>query len=105
VSEPLTIPGYQPAEIDLWGVRYVSLPATRTVIQKTEAAQEKAISATDNDDAVAALAAVIDLRLKPVVAGSRRASTLIKDKWKNDELTIDQLTTFLQRLEVADRPT
>lgn len=95
---------YLPVEVDLWGQAFKTVPATRSVGKKVEGFQEQVEAATDSDQVVAAVGNILDVRIKPV-EGTRKASTVIKEKWKADELTLDQLLAFLGDLEEADRPT
>lgn len=95
---------YEAVEVDLWGSPYRTVAVTRSVSGKADAAHDKINAAEEPDAIVGAIAEMIDLRVRPV-EGTKKASTLIKEKWKADELTVDQLFGFLGAIEEADRPT
>ena len=95
---------YEPVEVDLWGTPFKTQPLTRSLDQKIDGFQDKIDQAEDADQIVAAVAELLDIRLVPL-EGTKKASTVIKDKWKKDALTTAQLLRFLGNLEEADRPT
>lgn len=95
-------------EVDLWGGLYKLIPSTRSVIKKAEGLQDKAAEVEDEDAAVEFLAKALDLRVKPTKKGQRKASTMVIEKWKADELSQAQLLGFLANLAEAEdeaRPT
>ncbi len=96
---------YEPVEVDLWDVQYTTVPLTRSVSLKTDSVQDRINAAVDQDELVAAIGDLLDLRLQPTVKGSRKPKTLVAEKWKADAVTIDQLFAFLANLGEADRPT
>lgn len=94
---------YAAVEVDLWGAKYETVPQTRSVTQKADAIEGKIEGAESADDLVSAIADAIDLRVKPV-EGTKKASTLIKEKWKADELSLPALLGFLDGVRAADHP-
>lgn len=95
---------YHPVEVDLWGKQFVTVPATRSVSEKAEPLIDKLNEATDLEDIVKGIGALLDIKLNPV-EGAKKASTLVREKWKADEVTIDQLNKLLDDIREADRPT
>lgn len=107
---PIAITDYKrarPIEVDLWGhlFEYVSLT------KKTEATVTDALAQINKDfetedlskhaTQVKAFAARMDVRLKPSAGGKKRASTLLKQKWTNDDLTMPQCDQFWEAVEEA----
>lgn len=95
---------YQPVQVDLWGAAYETVAATRSVTEKVDPLIDALNAAETPDDIVKAIGALLDVKLK-AVEGARKASTLVKEKWKADQLSIDQLTKLLEDIQEADRPT
>jgi hypothetical protein len=97
-------------EVDLWGVIFNAVPITRTLQRELDelnaAFQDIDEDADDADDqAVEMLASMLDVHVKPAGGRKKKASDFIVEKWKGDELTVEQLLTFQQRLVEAVRPT
>lgn len=92
-------PGYEPAEVDLWGQAYETVPATRSVCRKAAALEREAeqTDGGDDDSVVKLYADLVDLRLVPK-GHKTKPSTVITAKWKAEELTVAQLTRFLAKL-------
>lgn len=117
---------YEPVEVDLWGKPYETVPATRSLAIKgaplidklndlrtsvdykdlglAEDADPAAVQAAITDELVKAMGKLLDLKLRPV-EGTRKASTLVREKWNADEVTLAQLETLLEDIGEADRPT
>jgi hypothetical protein len=97
---------YEPVEVDLWGSEFHTKPATRSSAKLGQEIQARIDAApNDSDEAVKALAELVDLRLQPANGKRTKASTLIVRKWEADELSMPQLFAFLEDLGEADRPT
>lgn len=99
----VAIGGYTPVEVDLWGHPYETVAATRAVSEKARPLVDKLQTVESPDTLVETMAAIIDLRVRPV-EGTRKASTLIKAKWRDDEVTVDAVTQLMKDLREADRP-
>lgn len=91
---------YEPVEVDLWGELHKTRPVTRTVEKAIVKANEKLNVAETTDAQVKCLAEIIGLRLE----NSAAAAAVIDKKWKADELAVEQLVAFAERLTEADRP-
>jgi hypothetical protein len=94
---------YEPVEIDVFGADYRTVPQTRSITQKGDEIEAKLEAASTPDELVAAIGDAVDLRVKPI-EGTKKASTLIKERWKADEVTLDSLLRFLDDVRAADRP-
>lgn len=101
-------------EVDLWGSLFVTVPITRSVQAKMEVLEQQVLDfqraddetvEQENDRFVALQADLIDCAVKAAAGGRKKASTLVLERWNKDELTLDQLVTFRQRLAAAVRPT
>lgn len=103
----LTIRDLASVEVDLWGKKFVTVPATRSVLGKVTALEGKLDELTDDqlDEKVELLTQVLDLRLKPAGQGRKKAGELVLEQWKADELTLPQLFEFANDVAGADRPT
>jgi hypothetical protein len=86
---------------------------TRSVEKKLTECDKKIREVIGDDDAdgdklVPVLAEALDAMLDPEGNNKRRAKTVVMEKWKADELSIDGLRRFaddLQERAVAARPT
>jgi hypothetical protein len=103
--------GPKGVEVALWDdVIFDLVPITRSRQRDLDALQkqfeeldEEAEDATDK--AVELLAKMLDVQLKPTNGHRKLASAFVVAKWQSDELTSDQLMTFVQRVAEAGRPT
>jgi hypothetical protein len=102
---PLTIRDLASVDVDLWGKKFETIPATRSVSVKSAELEVELNQTDDNDKIVELVAQVLDLRLKPAGNGRKKAGELVIEKWQADELTLDALLDFLEALSTADRPT
>jgi hypothetical protein len=94
---------FEGVEVDLWGSLYKTVRITRSVQNKVDKALKKLDDTQDADAAVKVLADVIDARLEPQ-NGAGPPSKLIVEKWKTDELSLDQLQQFQADLDEAEAP-
>lgn len=90
---------YEPVEVDLWGELHKTRPITRSVEKRIDAAKEQVAKAETTDQGVKALAKLISLHL-----GDDSIVSKIEQKWKADELTVNQLVAFADQVAEADRP-
>ena len=92
-------------EVDLWGTVFHRVPVTRSR-QRALADLERQVrdikedEAGADDVAVALMGNMLDQILKPV-EGDGSASSLIVEKWEQDELTFGRLSAFIE--EVAEQ--
>lgn len=100
-------------DVDLWSdddePNFRTRPLVRSLVLALAELDEKAGTIDDSataknlDAAMDLLAERADLLLEPIV-GKGKASTLIRRKWKADEVTPDQIGAFLEQL-TDQRPT
>jgi hypothetical protein len=102
---------YEPVDVDLWGSAFVTVPSTKSVVAKVMAleAQVGEIEARGNgdgtpDEIVGLLADIVDAKVKPKGNGRTKAADLIRRKWNADELSIDELNSFVEALTEAEGP-
>lgn len=94
----------EPFQVDLWGTVFDAVPPTRSVLAKLDPLEDKLLEDPDPDGQVDAICAVLDVRLRPV-EGTKKPSTLVKAKWKADDVTLVQLYGLLQQIsEQTARP-
>jgi hypothetical protein len=91
-------------EIELWEHVYRKVPATRDVVEKGHELTERWRAAETDDEAVNALAAIFDLRLKST-NGGKKAGTVIRERWKDGKLATHTIVVLLDRVRETDRPT
>jgi hypothetical protein len=94
---------FEGVQVDLWGHAYKTVRITRSVQNNVDKSLRKLDDAETADAAVKVLADVIDARLVPE-NGAGPASKLIMEKWKADDLSLDQLQKFQADLEEAEAP-
>jgi hypothetical protein len=94
---------FEGVEVDLWGSLYKTVRITRSVQNKVDNSLKKMDEDMTADQAVKVLADVIDARLEPQ-NGAGPPSKLIMEKWKADELSLDQLQQFQSDLDEAEAP-
>lgn len=99
---------FEPVEVDLFGHDFETTKVTRTATLKL-AEVEKTINAAqeseDVEQVVQAFGDMLDILLKSSDAKRTKPSTLIKDRWKNDDLALADLIAFVEDLGRAARPT
>lgn len=102
---------YEPVEVDLWGHTFETRDLSRKDEKKVEELQALAEQTDDEDEGFELVAKMLDLKLVPVSEnGSRaqKASTILKRKWKAEELGSRQLVRFIENVDRAEdqaRPT
>lgn len=104
---------YAAIEVDLWGHMYETKEATRSVHRQVRELEQKADASNDEDEAMECLAEMFDVKLVPVSHkddGKRpvKASTVVKKKWKDDELSLAKILRFFHEIGDAEetaRPT
>lgn len=106
---------YRAIEVDLWGHLYETIDIPRSKARKADELMMKAQEQSereDGDDAIVELIGqMLDIKLRSADEKGTKPSTLIKRKWKADELTVRQLFGFLGQIgqeesgELDNRPT
>jgi hypothetical protein len=102
---------YSPVEVDLspngsGSLLYETVDIVRSGARKAADFEIKLETATDPDEYVKAVAELLDLKLVPKAPNRKKASTVIKEQWKADQLSIPALEKFLDALgEEDNRPT
>lgn len=98
---------FERPEFDLWGSVFVLRMMTRSIAEKWDKTSAAVQTAETNDEAMLALGEQLDVVLEPSSKGQAKASTQIRKKWEADELTLQHLKWFCERVgEVAfERPT
>ena len=100
-------------EVDLWGTVYRTKDIRRSESLQIAELEEKLAdlpSGVEGEDkAVEYIGGILDCKLEgPIdddgnlVKPQTKPSTLIKRKWKNDELSVRQLFNFLYQIGVAE---
>jgi len=103
--------GPKGVEVELWDdVIFDLVPITRSRQRALDELQKQFEEIDENaedavDKAVDLLAKILDVQLKPTNGHRKLASAFVVAKWRADELTSDQLMTFVQRVAEAGRPT
>lgn len=90
---------FEAIEVELWDVIYKTVRPTRSVELKVFELEAKADQATDLDEMVDILAQIFDAGLEPVNGSKTKPSTLIKKKWKADEVTVDDLQRVSRQIQ------
>lgn len=91
-------------EVDLFGVEFTLKPITRTVqkvLEKVDAAIE---AAQNGDEVLNAVADGLGVMLAPANGNRSGAKKLLLDKWKSDELSLNQVTRLFSDLTEASAP-
>lgn len=88
-------------EFDLWGSVFTLRPLTRSVEAKVKETLERADAALDSDQAVEMLGEMLDHLLAPEAGKRKKASAFVVAKWQADELAIDQIETFVDKVREA----
>lgn len=105
----LTLGGGQdePVELELWERVYQLQPLTRTVQRRVEELQGKLRDEADSDEAVKLFGGLLDAISKPTNGQRKTAGQLIEEKWLADELSLGDLSAFIERVAEAaqQRPT
>jgi hypothetical protein len=95
-------------QVEMWGTFYNVRPLTRSVQKKViEFAKntEHLAESDDNDEVAEAIIAYIDLRLENTNGSTSKPGTVVRKKWKAEEVTIAQLEEFVGSLDETDDPT
>jgi hypothetical protein len=94
-------------EVEVFGAKFKALPATRSVVNSIVDLEKKLEDAKDNDEQIAVIAELLDVRLKSANGSKKKASAIITEKWEADELGLDQIQGFVEDLNQAQlvRPT
>jgi hypothetical protein len=99
-------PALPSVEVDLWDRTYVARAMTRALTLEVEQLERKVREARSSDAGVEALADLIDAVLEPTGGQRKSAKALIVEKWKANELSVQQLVDFSDQLQGrADPPT
>lgn len=99
---------YKPVEIDLWGSKFetVDLPrsASKRAVEVSEevTAMREDLGHADWDELVAKIGEGLDIRLQAVAGGKKKASSLLKAKWKADEISLNRIFEFLAEVATAE---
>jgi hypothetical protein len=99
---------YNPVEIDLWGTKFETVDLARSASKKAmEIAAEvnqarRELETTDWDKLVAKVGEGLDLRLTRTGNGKTKPSTLLKAKWKADEISLSRIFEFLGEITFAE---
>ena len=99
---------YEGVIVEIGEHKFRTLPRTRSVVKKMRPFAEAMVKAEmegSDDDMIAALAAMFDVRLVSANGGRKKASTVITEMWRADQLTREDLDEFAEDLADADRPT
>jgi hypothetical protein len=119
-------------EVDLWGVLFKRVPvtdqrrrrATELFAEALQAAAradkdsenldpladdfvERSVALTDRADKerLDLIAAVYDLTLTPTAGGKKKASTVVKQAYRDGRVDLDRLEEFVAEITSAGRPT
>lgn len=102
----ISFPTYSAADVDMFGAPFVTVPATKTVRQQAAGLElELEQVGADDEKAIDVFGKILDLRLAPKGQGRKKPSQILREKWDADQVTVDQLSVFLESLGNADRPT
>jgi hypothetical protein len=108
---------YSPVEVDLWHenggglFETVDLPRSKLKCVNEIEAEIAEIEATPDalDELIEKLGEMFDLKLMPIDGRRKKPSTIIKAKWKTDDMTINQLRSFAATVQLKEaeggRPT
>lgn len=96
---------FDPVVVDLWGHEFNTVPVTRSVAKRLGEHERKLSEEEDPDLVVELIAAMLDEHLKPSNGKRTKPSSIIKEKWEADELSLPQLTQLSADLADAGRPT
>ncbi len=93
---------YSPVEVDLWGAKFETVDLSRSAEIKAEEIRSALALSSGIQAEIDKLAELMDVRLRPLGGVKKKPSTLIKAKWKANELTRRQLYSFLDEVGLAD---
>lgn len=79
-------------------------PITRSVQKVLEKVDDDVTAATDGDSVVAAVADGLGALLAPSNGNKAGAKKLILEKWKADELSVQQIMRFFEELQETSVP-
>lgn len=88
--------------------KFRTLPRTRKVVREMRPHAKALYDAQiegDDDAIIEAMAAMFDVRLVPMNGSRKKASTVIVELWKKNELTREHLDDFADDIAEAERPT
>lgn len=97
----------RPTEIDLWGQIFHYIAITKKTEPKINDAASAIAKSFIGEDLtlhsvqVEMFAKKMDVRLRPIPGSKKRASTLLKAKWAEDQLTVPQIDQFWEAVEEA----
>lgn len=96
---------FVPVEVDLWGELFETVDVPRSGAKKAVQLQAELNQLDEDaqDEAVELIAQIIDLKLTAADGKKTKPSTLIKRKWKADELSVRGLFAFLAEIGAAER--
>lgn len=99
---------YKSVEVDLWGSKFLTVDLARSSseLAKTITREVNAMRANlgeeDWDEVVAKIGEGLDLRLEKSPGGKKKPSTLLKAKWKADEISLNRIFEFLSEISMAE---
>jgi len=99
---------FKPVEADLWGSKFETVDHTRGTLKKAtkinaEVERLKVLLGEDEegdigDQLVEKVGEGLDLRLQAIAGGKKKPSTILKAKWKAEDLSLRQLFGFIGEL-------
>lgn len=102
----IAFPTYTAADVDLFGSPFVTVAATKTVRQQADGLDAELEQVGEDDEkAIDVFGRILDVRLKPKGNGRKKPSQLLREKWDADQVTVEQIVSFLEALGDTDRPT
>ena len=108
MSKKLTISqSFEAVDVDLFGHDFQTVHVTRSAqiaLKDVDADVSKAVDAEDFDALVVSFGRALDLRLKVSDGKRTKPSTLIRERWENDQLGIQDLVAFVEQLGAATLP-
>lgn len=106
---------FQPIEVDFWGAVFETraMPRSRSrkarvlatridQLLRSEPLDEK-VADSEEEELIAKYGELFDLKLKPIEGNRKKASALLVKKWEEDDLTGEQLASFLAHLTLTER--
>jgi hypothetical protein len=100
---------YQPVKVELDDadgktVKYETVPLTRSLIKQVGEMEREMYDLTDEDEVIAKLCEVIDIRLRASNGSKAKPSTMLKKAWHADELTYPELMGFFRDISRDEAP-
>jgi len=99
---------YKPVEIDLWGSKFLTVDLPRSKSEKAKEITREVnvmrenLGTEDWDEVVAKISEGLDLRLDKGPVVKKKPSTLLKAKWKADEISLNRIFEFLSEISMAE---